>query len=178
MDDVASPTPYGAEFDLESNPVGLFRDQAFPIEPGVYAYEPYRGHGHYEMQAALRSGAEVICKYMLNDQRVSFRVLGCPDYGVLNLSGFQIELPMRVELLAVLRESDGVFMLTFLDALGEHQIRARWIADGIMDWLADHGSQSLRVYLQAHYPLKIDQLLEVVRAYRHAELLNLPLRLI
>ena len=78
MDDVISQTSYGAEFDFESDPVGLFRDQAFPIEPGEYAYEPYRGPGHYEMQRALSSGAEVICKYMLNDQRVSFRVLSYP----------------------------------------------------------------------------------------------------
>jgi len=121
MDDVTPQTSYGAEFDFESEPVGLFRDQAFPIEPGEYAYEPYRGPGHYEMQRALSSGAEVICKYMLNDQPVSFRVLSCPRYGVLNLSGFQIDPPIRVELLAVLQESDDVFLLTFLDASGEHQ---------------------------------------------------------
>jgi len=178
MDDVTSPTSYGAEFDFESNPVGLFRDQAFPIEPGEYAYEPYRGPGHYEMQTALRSGAEVICKYMLNDQRVSFRVRSCPRCGVLNLSGFQIEPPMRVELLAVSQESDDVFMLTFLDTLGEHQVRARWIADGRHDALIDHGSPSLQWFLQVRYPLKVDQLEKAVRTYRRAEPLNLPLRLV
>jgi len=166
MDDVTSQT-YGAEFDFKSHPVGLFRDQAFPIEPGEYAYEPHRGPGHSEMQRALSSGAEVICKYMLNDQRVSFRVLSCPRYGVLNLSEFQIEPSIRVELLAVLQESDDVFLLTFLDALGEHQIRARWIADGVMDWLVDHGSPSLRWFLQARYPLKVSQLVKVVRACTH-----------
>jgi hypothetical protein len=173
MDDVT----YDGEFDFESSAVGVFRDP-FPIEPGEYVYDPYRGPGHYDMQMALRSGAEVICKYMLNGQRVSFRVLSCPRYGVLNLSGFQIEMPMRVELLAVLQESDDVFMLTFLDALGEHQIRARWIADSHMDWLADHGSPSLQRFLEARYPLKLEQLLKAVRTYRCAEPLNLPLRLV
>jgi hypothetical protein len=91
MDEVASQTPYGAQFDFESLPVGLFRDQAFPVEAGEHAYEPYRGPGHYAMHMALRNGAEVICEYVMNDQRVSFRVLSCPRYGVLNLSGFQIE---------------------------------------------------------------------------------------
>jgi hypothetical protein len=78
MDDVTPPTSYGAEFDFESNPVGLFRDQAFPIEPGEYEYEPYRGPAHCERQRAPKSGAEVICNCMLNDQRVSFRVLSRP----------------------------------------------------------------------------------------------------
>jgi hypothetical protein len=178
MDDETSDAPYGAEFDFESNPVGLFRDQAFPIEPGEYAYEPYRGPGHYEMQTALGSGTEVICMYMLNGQRVSFQVLSCPRYGILNLSGFQIEPAIRVELLAVLPESDDVFMLTFLDAFGEHQIRTRWIADGAMGWLVDHGNPSLQSFLQARYPLKVDQLVKAVRTYRRAEPINLPLRLV
>jgi hypothetical protein len=91
MNDVASQSPDGAEFDYESNPVGLFLDRMFPIEPGDYAYEPYRGPGHYDMQTALRGGAEVICEYTSNDQRVSFRVVSCPRYGVLTLSGFEIE---------------------------------------------------------------------------------------
>jgi hypothetical protein len=97
MGDMASQTSYGAEFDFESKPVGLFRDQAFPIEPGEYAYEPYRGPGHYEMQTALSRGAEVICEYTLNVQRISFRVVSCPRYGVLNLSGFQIAPLICVE---------------------------------------------------------------------------------
>jgi hypothetical protein len=96
MDNVTPRTVYGVEFEFESHAVGLFRDQAFPVEAGEYAYEPYRGLGHYEMQTALRNDAQVICKYMLNDQRVSFRVLSCPRYGVLNLSEFQIEPPIRV----------------------------------------------------------------------------------
>jgi len=47
-----------------------------------------------------------------------------------------------------------------------------------MDWLVDHGSPSLRWFLQARYPLKVSQLVKVVRAYRRAEPLNLPLRLV
>jgi hypothetical protein len=178
MDDVTSKTCDGAEFDFESLAVGFFRDQAFPVEPGEYAYEPYRGPGHYEMHAALRSGAEVICKYMLDGQRVSFRVLSSPRYDVLHLSGFQIERPMRVDLLAVLQEADDVFMLTFLDALGEHQIQARWMTDGRMDALFDHGSRSLQSFSEARYPLKVDQLEKVIRMYHRAEPLKLPLRLV
>jgi hypothetical protein len=96
MDDVASQTSYGVEFYFESNSVGLFRDQAFPVEPGEYAYEPYRGPSHYKMQTALSSGDEVICEYRLNGQRVSFRVVSCPRYGALTLSRFQIEPLIRV----------------------------------------------------------------------------------
>jgi hypothetical protein len=81
---------------------------------------------------------------------------------------------MRVELLAVSQESDDVFILTFLDALGEHQIRARWIAAA----LVEYGSPSLQWFLQAHYPLKVDQLEKAVRMYRRAEPLNPPLRLV
>jgi hypothetical protein len=77
-----------------------------------------------------------------------------------------------------LQESDGVFMLTFLDALGEHQIWARWIADGVTEWLADHGIPSLQGFLQERYPLKVDQLVNAVGTDRRDQPLNLPLRVV
>jgi hypothetical protein len=135
---------HGAEFDFRSQPVGLFRDQAFPTLPGEYAHEPYRGPGHYDMQVALKRGDEVICNYMLDDKRVSFRVLSCPRYGVLNLHGFSVGPPMSVELIGLAQLSDNVYAMTFRDALGEHVIQTRWLEDGVTEGLADHGSVSRR----------------------------------
>lgn len=88
MDGPEARRPFGVEFAFKSQPVGLFLDEAFPAAPGEYAYEPYRGPGHHDMQTALENGDEVVCAYILDDKRVSFRVLGCPRYGVLSLAGF------------------------------------------------------------------------------------------
>jgi hypothetical protein len=182
MDRTASPDAYrpayGVEFDFESEPVGVFRDLAPPTLPGEYAYEPYRSGGHYRMGIALDRGEEVTCKYMLDDKRVSFRVLSHSDYGILNLQEFSIEPPMSVELIRLTQILDDIYAMTFRDALGEHEIQTRWFKDGVREALVDHGSLSLHSFLESRYPLKVDKLNGIVRSYRSTEAPALPLRLV
>lgn len=74
-------------------PVGLFKAGVAPIAEGTYAYEPYRGPGHYEMQAELKRSGAARCFYLVGNLRVSFFVCACPEYGVLQLAAFQREAP-------------------------------------------------------------------------------------
>jgi len=76
------------EFSYEGMPVGYFEEAAYPTAPGRYRYMPYRGEGHYRMQAALRAGARPRCIF---GSSASFAVLECPEYGVLELVDFRCE---------------------------------------------------------------------------------------
>jgi hypothetical protein len=82
---------FGTEFDFTGEPVGLFEGSTLPTSDGLYRYEPYRGIGHLHMQEQLKRGASAVCSYIANDSRVSFAVVGCPEYGVLNLAHFSVE---------------------------------------------------------------------------------------
>ena len=64
--------------------------EEMPRSPGRYRYEPYRGLGHYEMQMLRRSGGSPRCCYDAGDERVSFTIHDCPEYGVLELIDFEI----------------------------------------------------------------------------------------
>lgn len=82
---------YGPEFEFEGLPVGLFKAGQFPSTPGNFPYEPFRGPGHYEMSTALRDGRTPRCSYTDKDQRISFSVLACPQYGILALDHFEMQ---------------------------------------------------------------------------------------
>jgi hypothetical protein len=50
---------------------------------------PYRGFGHLEMQTERRSGGTPHCYYDTDKERVSFNIINCPNYGVLELADFE-----------------------------------------------------------------------------------------
>lgn len=79
--------PPGVEFSYGSEPVGRFTDPSPPDTDGAYRYEPFRGPGHLHMQEALKQ-ASVSCSYAFHGVTVSFRVVACPSYGVLQLTSF------------------------------------------------------------------------------------------
>lgn len=81
---------YGAEFEFEGLPVGLFKAGQFPLAPGNYPYEPFRGPGHYEMATALRDGRTPRCSYADKGQRISFSVLACSQHSILALDHFEM----------------------------------------------------------------------------------------
>ncbi len=81
-------SPHELEFSYEGTPVGYFEEERYPVAPGRYRYMPYRGPGHYEMQTAHRAGGRPRCTYSANGRAVSFAVVDCPEYGVLELAEF------------------------------------------------------------------------------------------
>jgi hypothetical protein len=78
------------EFFFGSGAVGYFLEEDRPDKDGEYAYEPYRGPGHYDMQVALRSGKQAECWYKVGEERVVFTVLECaPGMERLRLADFR-----------------------------------------------------------------------------------------
>lgn len=76
------------DFYFRDMVVGIFAEM--PRASGRFRYEPYRGLGHYEMQALLSSGGYPQCYYDSGDVRVVFTVRDCPEYGVLELGDFEV----------------------------------------------------------------------------------------
>jgi len=85
--------PHELEFSYEGMPVGYFEEQRYPTVAGRYRYMPYRGPGHYKMQTARRAGARPRCTFHTDNRAVSFVVVDCPEYGVLELAEFSGEDP-------------------------------------------------------------------------------------
>ena len=79
----------GAKFLLNEMPVGFFKDGAYPRAPGRYAYEPYRGPGHYKMATLLGGGSVVRCYYDQGEQRISFTVRTLVAYGMIEADTFE-----------------------------------------------------------------------------------------
>ena len=80
--------PSKLEFSYDGMPVGYFEEEHYPVAPGRYRYEPYRGSGHYEVQTALDAGTQPRCIFQVGGRTTSFAVVGCPEYGVLELAEF------------------------------------------------------------------------------------------
>ncbi len=76
------------EFLLNGMPVGYFEESEYPRQDGRYRYVPYRSLGHYQMHTALEHG-HVRCYYTLGSEKISFAVLDCPEYGILELADFR-----------------------------------------------------------------------------------------
>jgi hypothetical protein len=76
------------EFMFDGLPVGCFEEAAYPSAPGRYRYMPYRGAGHYFMHQKRRESGAAHCTYECGGRRVSFVVIDCPEYGVLELRDF------------------------------------------------------------------------------------------
>ena len=78
-------------FMVEAMAVGYFIDAEYPRQSGRYRYMPYRGPGHYQMQLELRERGSARCYYDIGTKRVSFTVIDCPAYGLLELADFETE---------------------------------------------------------------------------------------
>ncbi len=74
------------KFSIGDLPVGFFKEAHYPNIPGQFRYESYRGLGHLQMQELLKSGAVARCHYSTGDERVSFSVTSCPQYGVIEIA--------------------------------------------------------------------------------------------
>ena len=88
MEDAFEPVIYGPEFTYNGDPVGLFKHGIAPSFAGEYAYEPFRGAGHYKMATDLDHGARPKCSYIDGGLEVSFDVVAHAAYGVLVLDNF------------------------------------------------------------------------------------------
>jgi hypothetical protein len=90
-DQQQAATTSKAEFSYKGMSVGFFEAAGYPTAPGRYRYMPYRGGGHYEMQTALKAGSRPRCSFRTDKRVVSFAVIACPEYGVLELVEFRNE---------------------------------------------------------------------------------------
>ncbi|HET6323319.1 MAG TPA: hypothetical protein VFG04_01370 [Planctomycetaceae bacterium] len=77
------------DFAYESLIAGYFLASHRPSASGRYRYMPYRAGGHYKLHCALQAGEQPRCTFSAHPN-VSFIVLACPEYGVLELSDFII----------------------------------------------------------------------------------------
>ncbi|HEV2598769.1 hypothetical protein [Sphingopyxis sp.] len=77
----------GADFSFNGMDVGYFEGPS-PTQGGRARYMPFRGPGHYELQQALKADARPRCTYLTNGIEITFEVLNCPEYGVLDLGNF------------------------------------------------------------------------------------------
>jgi hypothetical protein len=77
------------EFMFKGMPVGFFEGSEYPRRSGRYRYMQYRGPGHYQMQTERREKGRVRCYYGVGSEHVSFAVLDCPEYGILELAEFE-----------------------------------------------------------------------------------------
>jgi hypothetical protein len=85
---VKTPPPVFFFSDLV---VGQFSAGVYPAQDGEVSYEPFRGIGHLQLQTALKSAGGADCYFKREDERVAFRVVGCPHYGVLTITGLSNE---------------------------------------------------------------------------------------
>jgi len=90
---------YSIEFLYDGIPVGVLLSR--PKKAGMVKYEPYRSFGHYEMQEALKNAITVECilvkkklkqRKKINQSTWFFKVISCPEYGVLEISDLYKEI--------------------------------------------------------------------------------------
>lgn len=81
--------PHKFEFFFNGMRVGFFEETGFPTKPGRYRYMPYRSGGHYEMHKSRRAGLQPRCTLYIDDRVISFVVVDCPEYGMLELADFR-----------------------------------------------------------------------------------------
>lgn len=76
------------DFFFGSLVVGIFQTGLPPHRDGRYPYEPYRGGGHYLLQESLKRSPGQRCYFRKGKLRHCFTVVGCPEYGILELAEF------------------------------------------------------------------------------------------
>ncbi|MEM1413876.1 MAG: hypothetical protein AAGH15_03205 [Myxococcota bacterium] len=74
------------DFEYQRHVVGYFTCEDWPVVPETYAYEPYRGTGHHELQSRLERGP-ARCRYRGPRGLIYFDVVSCQD-GQLELENF------------------------------------------------------------------------------------------
>ncbi|MGO8930820.1 MAG: hypothetical protein ACLQU3_28515 [Limisphaerales bacterium] len=74
-----------AIFFFADTVVGQFSSGAYPEGDGDVGYAPFRGTGHFQMQAALKETGSAPCYFKRANRKVSFRVIDCPKYGILRI---------------------------------------------------------------------------------------------
>lgn len=79
------------EFTFKGLPVGCFEGAEYPQQNGRYRYLPYRGPGHLQMHSERRATGSARCSFTVGSRPVSFVVLDCPEYGLLELADFEFE---------------------------------------------------------------------------------------
>jgi hypothetical protein len=87
---VQTPPPIFFFADLV---VGQFSDGVYPSRDGEVRYAPFRGPGHLQLQTTLKAAGGADCYFKREDERVAFRVVGCPRYGVFSICGLSDEKP-------------------------------------------------------------------------------------
>jgi hypothetical protein len=85
---VQTPPPIFFFSDLV---VGQFAEGVFPARDGEIRYQPFRGPGHGQLQAALKAVGGADCYFKRDGQRVAFRVVDCPRHGVFAITGLPDE---------------------------------------------------------------------------------------
>lgn len=81
--------PSCIEFFFNGLPAGFFAVGVCPTEPGVYAYEPCRGVGHYALGQFFEQHGHADCVFEADGETTHFRVVGRPGYGRLVLADVQ-----------------------------------------------------------------------------------------
>jgi hypothetical protein len=85
-------------FYLGENAVGRFKEDAIPIRPGTYRYEPYRGLGHLEMVEALRENGSAACWYFSDHHKTTFSVVSWSRDCLIELAHFSApDVVARIE---------------------------------------------------------------------------------
>ena len=67
--------------------VGEFLTGTYPKQDGDIGYAPFKGLGHLQLQAALKSAGKADCYFKQGNKRVDFEVIGCPKYRLLKIRG-------------------------------------------------------------------------------------------
>jgi hypothetical protein len=82
---------YGAGFEFDGEEAGVFYEGEEPSSDGVVEHMPVRSPAHLEMHRTVRASGVAHCTYTATDGRkLSFVVVGSPDYGVLKVANFSV----------------------------------------------------------------------------------------
>jgi hypothetical protein len=79
------------EFFFRDGVVGYWLSSEYPRVPGLYRYMPCRSGAHFFMHEQRRSTGAADCTFVSDEVIVRFRVIGCPEHGVLELADFRID---------------------------------------------------------------------------------------
>jgi hypothetical protein len=74
-------------FFFDDMVVGLFADGVYPAHHGEVRFSPFRGPGHLQFRTAMQQAGGADCYFKRGDQKVAFRVVDYPRYGLLSICG-------------------------------------------------------------------------------------------
>ncbi len=79
------------DFHFEDGPAGCFEWPNVPTHDGIVEYMPYRSPSHYLMWNEVDENQFAQCDCVLDNKRISFRVVGLEEYGKLQVSNVQVQ---------------------------------------------------------------------------------------